>query len=148
MAAPFGFSVGDFLGAIHLVHNITTALRDTGGASSEYNLTISQLDNLEGLLRTAQSIYSADINPQQLERLQLLTRVCYIPLDRFFSKIKRLDFSLGNLATGHNDLIEKTKRVARKVQWAIQLKKALSELTSSMGLPISAINTQLSLIML
>jgi hypothetical protein len=51
MAVPFGFSAGDFMAAIHLVHKISTALRETDGASSQYNQTIGQLQGLEGLLR-------------------------------------------------------------------------------------------------
>jgi hypothetical protein len=146
MAVPFGFSAGDFVAGIHLVHKVITALRETDGASSQYNQTISELHGLEGLLRNVQSAHSADVDPQQLNKLQLLGRECYIPLNKFFSKIKVLEPSLGNLATGNNRIIDRTKRAARKVHWGLQVKKELSELTAAMGPRISAINMQLLLI--
>lgn len=62
------------MATIHLVHKITTALRETDGASSEFSQTICQLHGLEGLLRSVQSAHSADVDPQQLDRLQILGR--------------------------------------------------------------------------
>jgi hypothetical protein len=67
------------MAAIHLVHKVNTALRETDGASSQYNQTISGLQGLEGLLRCVQSAHSADVDPQQLYKLQLLGHECYIP---------------------------------------------------------------------
>ncbi|KAH6857418.1 T5orf172 domain-containing protein [Alternaria rosae] len=146
MAVPFGFSAGDFMAAIHLVHKVNIALRETDGASSQYNQTISELQGLEGLLRGVQSAYSADIDPQQLDKLQLLGHQCYIPLNTFLSKIKALEPSLGNLDTRSDCIIDRTRRTARKVHWGLQVKKELSELTAAMGLRINVINMQLLLI--
>jgi len=146
MAVPFGFSAGDFMAAIHLVHKVNTALRETDGASSQYNQTISELQGLEGLLRGVQSAYSADVDPQQLDKLQLLGHQCYIPLNTFLSKIKALEPSLGNLGTRSDRIIDRTKRTARKVHWGLQVKKELSELTAAMGPQINVINMQLLLI--
>jgi hypothetical protein len=146
MAVPFGFSAGDFMAAIHLVHKIITALRDTDGASSQYNQTISELNGLEGLLRSVQSACSADVDPQQRDNLHLLGHACYIPLSKFFSKIEVLEPSLGNFATENNHIIERTKRAARKLHWGLQIKKELSELNAAMAPRIGAINMQLLLI--
>jgi hypothetical protein len=146
MAVPFGFSAGDFMAAIHLVHKVNTALRETDGAGSQYNQTISQLQGLEGLLQNVQRVYSADVDPQQLDKLQFLGHECYIPLNKFFSKIKVLEPSLGNLGSRNDRIIDRTKRAARKVHWALQIKKELSELIAAMGFRINAINMQLLLI--
>ncbi|KAB2101905.1 hypothetical protein AG0111_0g9556 [Alternaria gaisen] len=146
MAVPFGFSAGDFMAAIHLVHKISTALRETDGASSQYNQTIGQLQGLEELLRSVQSAYSADVDSQQLKKLQLLGHQCYIPLNKFFSKIKTLEPSLGNLSTKNVLILDRATRAARKAQWAVQIKKELAELTAAMGSWINAINMQLLLI--
>lgn len=146
MAVPFGFSAGDFMAAIHLVHKISTALRETDGASSQYNQTIGQLQGLEGLLRSVQSAYSADVDPQQLETLQLLGHRCYIPLNKFFSKIKTMELSLRNLGTKSDFVFDRAKRAACKVKWGVQIKKEVSELTAAMGFSINAINMQLLLI--
>jgi hypothetical protein len=51
------------------------------------------------LLRSVQSAHSADVDPQHLNTLQLLGHECYIPLDKFFSRVKFLEPSLGNLGT-------------------------------------------------
>jgi hypothetical protein len=134
------------MAAIHLVHKVNTALRETDGASSQYNQSISELQGLEGLLRSVQSAYSVDVDPQQLDKLQLLGHECYIPLNRFFSKMKVLEPSLGNLGTKNDRIIDRTKRAARKVQWGLQVKKELSELTATLGPRINAINMQLLLI--
>ncbi|CAI9629923.1 unnamed protein product [Alternaria burnsii] len=146
MAVPFGFSAGDFMAAIHLVHEISTALRETDGASSQYNQTIGQLQGLERLLRSVQSAYSADVDPQQLEMLQLLGHQCHIPLNKFFSKIKTLEPSLGSLGMKNDRIFDRAKRAARKVKWGVQIRKEVSELNAAMGGWINAINMQLLLI--
>ncbi|USP76752.1 hypothetical protein yc1106_04026 [Curvularia clavata] len=146
MAVPFGFSAGDFMAAIHTVHKIATALREIDGASSEFNQTICELNSIEGLLRSVQNAYSADVDPLQLDRLQILVHECYIPLDRFLSKMKDLEPSLGSRVPRSKHIIDKAKRAARKVQWGLQVKKEVSGLTIAMGPRISAINMQLHLI--
>lgn len=146
MAVPFGFSAGDFMAAIHLVHKISTALRETDGASSQYNQTIGQLQGLERLLRSVQSAYSADVDPQQLEMLQLLGHQCHIPLNKFFLKIKTLEPSLGSLGMKNDRIFDRAKRAARKVKWGVQIRKEVSELNAAMGGWINAINMQLLLI--
>jgi hypothetical protein len=134
------------MAAIHLVHKISTALRETDGASSQYNQTIGQLQGLEELLRSVQSAYSADVDSQQLKKLHLLGHQCYIPLNKFFSKIKTLEPSLGNLSTKNVPIMDRATRAARKAQWAVQIKQELAELTAAMGSWINAINMQLLLI--
>jgi hypothetical protein len=146
MAVPFGFSAGDFIAAIQLVHKVTTALREVDGASSHYNQTISQLQGLEGLLRSVQSVYSADVDPHQLDKLHFLGFECYIPLNRFFSNIKVLEPSLGNREIENHHIIDRARRAAQKIHWGIQVKKELSELETAMGPRIGAINMQLLLI--
>lgn len=146
MAVPFGFSAGDFVAAIHLVHKISTALRETEGASSQYNQTTVQLQCLEGLLRSVQSAHSSDVDSQHLDRLQILGHGCYIPLNNFFNKIRALEPSLGSLSTGGDRIVDRAKKTTRKLQWGLRVKKELSELTAAIGPQISAINLQLSLI--
>ena len=36
MAVPFGFSIGDVIAGINLVFDVYNALRETGGATSDY----------------------------------------------------------------------------------------------------------------
>jgi hypothetical protein len=93
-----------------------------------------------------QSAYSADVDSQQLKKLHLLGHQCYIPLNKFFSKIKTLEPSLGNLSTKNVPIMDRATRAARKAQWAVQIKKELAELTAAMGSWINAINMQLLLI--
>ena len=123
MAVPFDFSAGDFMKAIHLVHRISTALRETDGASSQYNLAIAQLQSLEGLLRSVQSAHTSDVDPQHLDRLQMLGRGCYIPLNKFFSEISTLEPSLGNLTIGSDRIIHKAKKTKAKLQWGLRMEK-------------------------
>lgn len=136
------------MAAIHLVHKVSTALRETDGASSEYSQSILQLDSLEGLLRNIQTVYSTNVTGQQIDRLQILTHECYIPLNKFLSKIKILEPSLGNFVLGSNRITDKTKRAARKVQWGLQLRKELSNLMMAIGPRMEAINMQLLFIVM
>lgn len=43
----FGFSVGDFLAAGALITDIVTCLKDSGGAASQYQELMRELDGLQ-----------------------------------------------------------------------------------------------------
>jgi hypothetical protein len=55
-AVPFGFSVGDFVAAIELIHKATKALRNTSGASGQYQQALLDLELIESVLRRVQGL--------------------------------------------------------------------------------------------
>ena len=42
----FGFSIGNFIAGLNLLHNVVMALRNANGAKSQYNTKILDLENI------------------------------------------------------------------------------------------------------
>jgi hypothetical protein len=55
-AVPFGFSVGDFVASIELIHKAAKALRSTSGATKQYQQTLLDLELIESVLRRVQGL--------------------------------------------------------------------------------------------
>jgi hypothetical protein len=51
MPVPVGFGVGDFVAVFGLVSKVSGALRESGGASSDYQSLVHDLNNLKCVLR-------------------------------------------------------------------------------------------------
>jgi hypothetical protein len=51
MPVPVGFGVGDFVAVFGLVSKVSGALRESGGASSDYQSLVRDLNNLKCVLQ-------------------------------------------------------------------------------------------------
>ena len=92
MAAPFGFSAGDFIAAVNLVGEIISALRETGGARSKYRGLLDELDSLETALLKVKLINPEEIqNANHAVALQQAASRCLQTIDHFWQKIRKFD---------------------------------------------------------
>jgi hypothetical protein len=90
-----------------------------------------------------------------VEKIRYLGHLCYLPLQRFLARLKKLEpelgngatFTVGKSSTTARGLFNKHgKRPFRQVQWAIQLKKHVSELKVAIGPQLEAIMILLQLV--
>ena len=65
MSVGFGFSVGDFISALHLVGTVIDALRDSGGAGPEFRELIRELYTLESVLLRVKRLELDGSQPQR-----------------------------------------------------------------------------------
>ena len=142
-AVPFGFSVGDFVAGIELIHKATKALRSTSGATEQYQQTLLDLTLIESVLRRVQSLTPAKASEETIRIVQLCGLACQVPLDHFLNKIRKLELHLNfERHSGAKDILG-IKRGSHKLQWAIVLEQDVAKLKASIGPGIEIINTLL-----
>lgn len=119
----FGFSVSDFIGAIQLIAKVSQALRDSGGASAEYQAVLSDLKALELILRQLQSLESASDSVSHVNAVRCQAQVSQQTLLDFLERISKFQSGLAS------DAARKAYRgVGRKVQWTLLYSKEVEKL--------------------
>ena len=112
MAAPFGFSVGDFVSTLNLVRNIVTALRDSRGAVVEFRGITATLTGLE---QSVQQLKDLDVgDPDLNSALQDANAQFTNTIDSFVDQVLKFDVSLRQGGSSN-----KVKDAFRKVQWSL-----------------------------
>ncbi|KAF4539611.1 uncharacterized protein LTHEOB_10000 [Lasiodiplodia theobromae] len=91
----FGFSIGDFLAVGKLVAEIITCLQDAGGAKSDYQDLIRELECLGQVLRRLDKLKSQNSNTKSLESIKYAALSCQRPLEGFLVRIRRYEDTLG-----------------------------------------------------
>jgi hypothetical protein len=141
MAAPgFGFSVGDFISAISILNEIRKALQDSGGAEEEFHELLLDLQQLEVVLQWLERGdwgRSGDLGHVNAVRGMALT--CQVPLKEFWGKIQKYKV----MVSDHSQVISvagKVKGVARKVQWAVQMKEEITKFRTVIVSKVAALN--------
>lgn len=98
----FGFGVGDFIAVGKLIIDITSCLKDIGGAKNEFQDLISELDCLQKALAHIQRLQHPDNNssPGRAGSIQCAALTCQRPLEEFLAKLKKYEPSLAKQPTG------------------------------------------------
>ncbi|KAJ4285957.1 hypothetical protein N0V90_013523 [Kalmusia sp. IMI 367209] len=154
MAIPFGFSAGDFIAGLQLLNKAVTVLRDTEGASSHYQYTIIELENVVSVLRRVQGLQATDSTSELSKKLHFLGHTCNVPLQRFLNKLRKMEAELKTTHNGiassstHNRFQRYGKQPFRRIQWGIQLKNHVSDLKTAIGPQLELIDIVLQLISL
>jgi hypothetical protein len=144
-AAPFGFSVGDFIAAIELTHKAAKALRNTSGASGQYQQALLDLELIGSVLRRVQGLAPASASQELIRAIQLCGLACHVPLEHFLQKIKKLEPHLDFDRTSSSADFLNIKKSTNKLRWAIVLEQDVAKLKASIGPVIEIINTLLQL---
>ena len=138
--AAFGWSVGDLVQAIQFMVRIGQALKDTGGASDDYQESVDfihgvevTLKNLEVVARLSPTGAAIHSIAPQAQRIQQCVR-------SFMESIEGYETSLG---------LDRKKGFHRgmwqKGKWAIFVSKRCKELQGKIAFVMTSINTNLSL---
>lgn len=144
-AVPFGFSVGDFVAGVELIHKAAKALRSVSGATAQYQQTLLDLSLIESVLRRVQGLTPATAGEETIRTVQLCSLACQVPLERFLNKIRKLERHLNFGCNPNATDILGIKKGSHKLQWAIVLEQDVAKLKASIGPGIDIINTLLHL---
>ncbi len=150
MTPAFGFSVGDFISAISksgrthhtnvkhmlrkatdLITKITKALKETGGASSEYQDAVIELNGLKTTLRD---------NIGHVNAIRGMAFACQLPLRDFQTKLEAYEASLGPWEQSSS-----IRRVGRKTKWAVIFTAEVDKLRALVAAKQISINLLLSM---
>lgn len=121
MAAPgFGFSFGDFVQAISLLHDTRKALRDTGGARDEYQHVSVDLQHLEVLLEHVNGgTWNHGGDAGHLNAVKGMALTCKIPLQGFLAKIEKYKVMQREDLSGFRASL---RRGGREVEWVVRMR--------------------------
>ena len=133
----FGFSVVAVSLKIQIVAKAGLALRETGGASSEFQEASQFLCGLELTLQHLQGFSSADINPAHGAIIQAQVDLIRPPLSNFLDSIEMFEASLGPRAAKADRIFS---GVPRKLHWSLFVSKKVKKLQDSIAVPLCTIS--------
>jgi hypothetical protein len=127
--AAFGWSAGDIAQAINIVYKVGAALRDTGGASSDYQETIQFLEGLAATLEKLQKFDEGVWSPEDFATIKSQVDLVRTPISDFTRNIRqKYEHSLGSKsATGLKGAFLGGPKKARWALFATKEAKALRE---------------------
>lgn len=130
----FGFSVGDFITGIGALIKIAKALKESGGAASEFQDVIVELDALVALLQRLQALHSIRPNLAPGNAIWALASECQLPIQDFLKRIEKFEKRLGKTSTNS------ISGVPRKAKWALKVREEVKALRSSIGPQLTSIS--------
>jgi len=131
----FGWSAGDIVTALQLLNKVRVALKDTSGASSNYQEETGFLQSVSLTLTHAEALRCAPLDPGISRNLQQHFELIRPPLQQFLSDAhKSFEASLGSKPTRG-----KISLLPRKLQWALSTSIEVKTLREKIGLSISAV---------
>ena len=137
----FGFSAGDFIAVIGLIAKARKALRETGGAASQY-----QQKTFISVLQRVQALEPTSQNAAILQKFQLSSHICHGPLAHFSHEIRKFESPLSLFpAASTGSSTAKVSKLGRKVQWAVVVEDELAKLKTAITPQLALVDVLLQL---
>jgi hypothetical protein len=86
----FGLSLGDFIAVGSVIADIVGSLKDAGGAKSDYQELIRELESLDRALKHVDRLQGVGADGVKCAAL-----MCRYPLEDFMTKIRKYEKSIG-----------------------------------------------------
>ena len=122
MPPVFGFSAGDFIAALNLVSTVIDALREVGGASTEFREVVRELLTLETALIRVKRLDLDDSHNDARAALQTAASRCQDTIDEFWAMAHKYQPHLGRSGSG-----SRLKDGWMKVRWSLFKKDNLEK---------------------
>jgi hypothetical protein len=138
--AAFGWSVGDLVLAIRFVVKTGQALKDTGGASDDYQESIDFLHGVEATLKNLEAVARLSPTGAAVHSIAPQAKRIQHCIESFISSIAGYESFLGlDRRRGiHHGVWQKGK-------WSAFVSKKCKELQGKVAVVMSSINTNLSI---
>src|SRR6266702_3239936 len=137
----FGWSASDIVAAFNLLNKIRIALKDAGGAISDYQEEVSFLQTITLTLTHLKALQEAPLDINLLNNIRCHCDHIRGPLGTFLSDIQHsFETSLGAEASKLNKVLSSPKRI----QWALSTSKNVKALREKIASPLSAILVAMS----
>jgi hypothetical protein len=85
----FGIAVGDFITVGKLIKDIIDCLRSAGGARSEYQELVKELEALKTALNHLDQLDSGTAPSTHVDTIKLVTTYCQQRLEGFLATVKK-----------------------------------------------------------
>jgi hypothetical protein len=142
-AVPFGFSFGDFVAAIEVIHKAAQALKRSSGAQSNFNQAVADLETFETVLNQVVALSSTTSNPQNFEAIRLCAFQCHPPLAHFLQRIRAYETRLSYLPKSKTHHLDGITGTFWKIKWAVKVEEEVAKLKAAVGPQLVAIGVLL-----
>ena len=137
----FGFSVGDFIAVGKLIIQISSALHESAGATTEYQSLLLRLDSLMETLRLAdRSIRGSQLQPSATNAIVKHLDRCLAHLRKFNTVIEKHRKSLSKGGSGN-----RFKDSWRKIGWSLFTKEEIKEIDDALEGDVNFISLMLAM---
>ncbi|KAL2258158.1 hypothetical protein VTK26DRAFT_8642 [Humicola hyalothermophila] len=134
----FGFSVGDFLAAIELVHDLAVALSETSGSSSAFQGLAQELYSLERAMIEIKGLQVSTALEPTLRAVLQVTSQCQRMITNF---VRKNDVYVQCLGQGRS--FKWWKDTFYKIKWAVYKSDEIDELRACLQSHVMAIGLML-----
>lgn len=117
MIMSFGFSVGDFIGAVNPIAEVVSALSVGDGSTSQCQHIMNKLGYLDCAIRDVNQLESIKGFEVTLDAVTTIVLSCQLPLLEYLENIRSYDESLG---PGESSSV--MEYVLIKVKWKVSKK--------------------------
>lgn len=140
MAVPIGISVGDFIATIKLFKDIANALDEHGGAQSDYQNTVRNLETVQALLSRLESYHSASGQTTQINAIRAQAQAIHADVQTFLRNVQKFKKSLGSGVP-----TSKRHGIVDKLKWSRKQAKKVAKLSTSVDVGLRNIQVLLDL---
>lgn len=130
----FGWSAGDVAAALKLLYRLGNSLRESGGASSDYQDTIAFLQTFSQTIQHLHAIQATSLDPPIAQTLRDQCGQIRGPLQAFLEDANKFESSLG---------LNKRKKlwgIGRNIQWEVAMKNKVKALQNRVEVPVASIS--------
>ena len=106
-----------------MIRKVSKALKETGGAASEYQNVVVELKGLKYVLQHLEALEPTADNIGHVNAIRGMALACRIPLLEFLGKLEKYESSLGPWGARHT-----FQAIHRKTQWAISFREEVDKL--------------------
>ena len=161
MTPAFGFSVGDFISAIGesipptpvcsadywrpaLIRKISKALKETGGAATEYQDAVIELKGLKHALQRLSALEPTENNVTHVNAIRGMALTYQLPLQEFLKKLEKYEDSLGPWVQDSRMGRTAFRCAGRKARWAVSFSQEVEKLRTLVAAKQISINLLLA----
>ena len=125
--------------AIGLCPKATKALKNTGGASCEYQNVIIELHGFQNVLARLAALEPTKSNISHVNAIRGVPLACRLPLVEFLSKLEKYKAAMGPLAASHT-----LRRTGKQAKCAVFIADDVESISALVSAKVISINLLLA----
>ena len=119
---------------------VSKALKETGGASTEYQLVFIELKSLKIILRHLETLKPTGDNVSHINAIRGMALACQLPLRDFMVKLEKYESTLGPFADKRS-----YRGMAKKSKWAVMFTEEVERLRTTVAAKNISLNILLAM---
>ena len=124
---------------IDLIRKISKALKETGGATAEYQDAIIELKGLKHALQHLEALEPTEDNIRHVNAIRGMALACQLPLRDFMTELEKYETSLGPWSDRTS-----FRKAGRQTKWAVSFGQEVKKLRALVAAKLMSINLLLA----